>query len=156
MDLASKAVERLRETARAQANNTALNISYREVAAMTLLKQGKTRQALALFDEAVALTAIQAPPRGPVKPHKPVHELYGEASLQSGQAKKAAELFTQSLLRTPNRPWSVLGLARSYAELAEDQKASEQYLKLTQIWKNKNLSGYREALAYLARHSDRQ
>ena len=83
-----------------------------------------------------------------------MHELYAETLLQSGQAKKAAALFTQSLLRTPNRPWSVLGLARSYAKMAEDVKASEQYLKLTQIWNNKNLSGYREAQAYLARYGE--
>ncbi|MCH7507265.1 MAG: hypothetical protein IID60_08190 [Proteobacteria bacterium] len=154
VDLASKTVERLRETAEAKPDDIELNISYREVAALTLLKQGKIKQALALLDEGVALTANQAPPRGPVKPHKPVHELYAETLLQSGQAKKAAALFTQSLLRTPNRPWSVLGLARSYAKLAEDEKASEQYLKLTQIWNNKNLPGYREAQAYLARHGE--
>lgn len=154
MDLASKTVDQLQERAAAKPDNTYLNITYKEVAALTLLKQGKTKQALALFDEGVALTALQAPPRGAARPHKPIHELYGEALLQSGKLKKAVTLFTQSLLRTPNRPWSVLGLARSYAKLAEHEKASEQYLKLTTIWKNKTLPGYQEAQAYLAKHAN--
>ena len=70
--------------------------------------------------------------------------------LDQGNAGRAMELFSDSLLRMPNRPWSVLGLARSYAELGMTEDATAQYQKLTQIWINEELPGYQEAVSYLA------
>ena len=145
-----KAVSRLKEMAEDQPDNSTLNIIYREVSALSLAKQGKTEQATKLFDEAIVLTEAQLPPRGSANPYKPAYELYGEVMLEQGQAEKAAELFSQSLLRTPNRSWSVLGLARSYASLGKTAEASKQYRKLTEIWINKDLAGYKEAVSYLA------
>jgi tetratricopeptide (TPR) repeat protein len=151
MGVASNATEILRNMAESRPDSSTINIIYREVAALALFKQGNTKGALDLLDEGIALTNAQLPPRGPVNPAKPVHELYGEILLESGQVEKAIELFTQSLQRTPNRSWSMLGLARSYAAQGKNAQASEQYRKVTQIWINEGLPAYQEALEYLAR-----
>jgi tetratricopeptide (TPR) repeat protein len=74
--------------------------------------------------------------------------------LAQGQAEKAIELFSESLLRTPNKSWSVLGLARSYAAQGLSDQAREQYQKLTQILVDDQLPGYQEALSYLAAGGD--
>ena len=152
--MTEKAIARLREMAESQPNDSNLNIIYREVAGLSLARQGKAEQARALFDEAIALTDAQLPPRGSANPYKPAYELYGEVMLAEGHAGKAEELFTESLLRTPNRSWSILGLARSYAAQGRKDQAREQYRKLTQIWINEDLPGYQEALSYLAAGGD--
>ena len=117
---------------------------------MSLARQGRTEQAQSLFDEAIALTDAQLPPRGSANPYKPAYELYGEFMLAQGQAERAIELFSESLLRTPNKSWSVLGLARSYVAQGLSDQAREQYQKLTQILVDDQLPGYQEALSYLA------
>jgi len=153
-DMTEKAIMRLKEMADEQPNNSNLNIIYREVAGLSLARGGKAEQAQALFDEAIALTDAQLPPRGSANPFKPAYELYGEVMLAEGRAGKAAELFTESLLRTPNRSLSVLGLARSYAEQDMRHQASEQYQKLVDIWVDEDLPGYQEAVSYLAAGGD--
>ena len=74
--------------------------------------------------------------------------------LAQGQAERAIELFSESLLRTPNKSWSVLGLARSYVAQGLSDQAREQYHKLTQILIDDQLPGYQEALSYLAAEGD--
>ncbi|MBL4821016.1 MAG: tetratricopeptide repeat protein [Gammaproteobacteria bacterium] len=148
--LTEQVVAKLGEMAQANPDNSNLNIIYREVSGLALSRQGKAQQAETLFDEAIALTDAQRPPNGAANPFKPAHELYGEVMLAQGNAKKARELFSESLLRMPNRPRSVLGLARSYAQLGMTEDARAQYQKLTHIWVNKDLSGYEEAISYLS------
>ena len=152
--MTEKAITRLREMAQAQPDNSNTNIIYREVAGLSLARQGKAEQAQVLFDEAIALTDAQLPPRGSANPYKPAYELYGEVMLAQGQAEKAIELFSESLLRTPNKSWSVLGLARSYAAQGLTDQARGQYQKLTQILVDHQLPGYQEAMSYLAAGGD--
>jgi tetratricopeptide (TPR) repeat protein len=149
-----EAIERLQEMAESQPNDSNLNIIYREVAGLALAKQGKFEQAKALFDDAIEITDGQLPPRGSANPYKPAYELYGEVMLDQGRAREATELFTESLFRTPNRPRSVLGLARGYAEQGLTDQARKQYQKLTQILVDDQLPGYQEAMAYLAAGGD--
>jgi predicted Zn-dependent protease len=97
----------------------------------------------------VALTAQLPPPRGTANPLKPVHELYGEVLLKSGRYDEAVAVFQASLKRTPNRPRSLLGLARTYAQLGDESSASEQYRKLASIWKGYDANDLQEAEQYL-------
>ncbi|MEX2367830.1 MAG: tetratricopeptide repeat protein, partial [Pseudohongiellaceae bacterium] len=128
-----------------------LAIRERELSALLSLQEGNPDRASAAFEEALSLTDSKSPPRGPVTPIKPAHELYGEAMLAAGRYQQAAELFEQSLLLTPNRPWSLLGLARAYANLDQVEAARESYEKLGGIWSgNDELPGYQEATEYLA------
>ena len=126
-------------------------ISELEVAALIDLGQGRTQAALERLEKGIALADRTGAPRGAVQPVKPVHELYAEVRLELGQLDEAAGLFDASLRRTPNRPRSLLGLARTYAAQGRTKLAAEQYGKLVQIWEEREtLPEMDEALDYLA------
>jgi len=152
--MTAQSIERLKEMAESRPDDSNLNIVYREVAGLSLARQGMFEQAQTLFDEAIAITDDQLPPRGSANPYKPAYELYGEVMLEQGHPQEATGLFTESLFRTPNRPRSILGLARSYAAQGLTDQAREQYQKLTEISINAQLPGYQEAKSYLAAGGD--
>jgi DNA-binding SARP family transcriptional activator len=54
-----------------------------------------------------------------------------ELLLEAGRAKEAMQAFEQSLLRTPKRTPSVLGLARAAAAAGDQTTARAQYQELT-------------------------
>ena len=62
----------------------------------------------------------------------------------------AVQHFDVQLMRTPNRPLSLLGLARSYVALGDDDAAREEYRRLAEVWQNRDLPALREADVYLA------
>ncbi len=126
-------------------------ISELEVAALIELGQGQTQAALEHLEQGIALADRMGTPRGAAQPLKPVHELYAEVRLELGQLDEAAGLFEASLRRTPDRPRSLLGLARTYAAQGRTELAAEQYGKLAQIWEERRtLPELDEALDYLA------
>ena len=90
------------------------------------------------------------PPQGAAYPTKPVHELYAESLLEAGQTAQAIKMFEISLRRTPNRPLSLLGLARAQVKMGNAMEASEPYKKLTEIWENKDFPEVLEAKRHLA------
>jgi tetratricopeptide (TPR) repeat protein len=107
------------------------------------------QQALTLLTEAVELTNQQPLPNGAANPQKPPHELAGEALLEAGRPAQAVILFEKSLLRTPNRPWSLVGLARAQAAMNNATAAVSAYTTLLHIWDDDNLAAVREAKSYL-------
>ena len=103
------------------------------------------------MDEAVETVEAMAPPRGAANPIKPVHELYGEILAGFGADEDAAAMFETSLMRMPNRPRSLLGLARASVETGDFERATEAYEKLTQVWAGRtSFGGYQEAMRFLA------
>jgi tetratricopeptide (TPR) repeat protein len=163
LQLANQVVSRLQALVRASPNNIALKIGQLEVDAMAKLKEGNARialgeasqgrifqqQALTLLTEAVELTNQQPLPNGAANPQKPPHELAGEALLEAGRPAQAVILFEKSLLRTPNRPWSLVGLARAQAAMNNATAAVSAYTTLLHIWDDDNLAAVREAKSYL-------
>jgi len=161
--LATKVAQRLEDMASRAGANSSLQIIYREVAGLTLLREAqdetvqaseseiiaKTDQALVMLDEAAELAAAGPLPRGAAIPLKPAHELAGEAMLEAGQISRAAELFTASLLRTPNRPRSLLGAARAHRALGQDEEAADHYRSLLAVWHDDSMGAVQEARAYL-------
>ena len=103
-----------------------------------------------MYDSGVEIAESMRPPNGAPKPIKPVHELYGEALIAANKPGEAVDQFTTSLLRMPNRPLSLLGLARAYAALDEVSSARKIYQKLIVLWKNRKLPAAAEARRYLA------
>ncbi len=104
------------------------------------------------MDEAVAIVESRAPPRGAASPVKPVHELYGELLLDLDRPVDAIGKFETSLLRMPNRPRSLLGLARAHAAVGNEADAAEAYRALTRVWEGReSFEGMREARRYLER-----
>ena len=122
-----------------------------EVAALIELGQGRAQVALERLEEGIALAESMGAPRGAARPLKPVHELTAEVQLEIGQLDEAVGLFEASLRRTPNRPRSLLGLARSYAAQGRTELAAEQYRKLIRIWEEREtLPEMHEARDYIA------
>ena len=88
-------------------------------------------EALRFAREAAETERTLAAPSGPPEPIKPAFELYGEMLLEAGQANEAVAAFEQSLLRTPKRTPSVLGLARAAVAAGDSATARTRYQELT-------------------------
>lgn len=111
-----------------------LRTMHAEVAALVLLEKGKRDEAIALLEQGVAIAEAGSAPRGAANPLKPVHELLAETLLQLGKPEQAVTYFEKSLLRTPNRPQSLLGLARAKIEIGETVAGAMLYRRLADIW----------------------
>lgn len=131
-----------------------LEIMARSVAGLISITEGDADKGLAMLAEGVEIAESMRPPNGAPDPLKPIHELYGEALLDANKADEAAAQFSRSLLRTPNRPLSLLGLARSYAALGDEEAARRQYQKLAEVWKDRDFPVLEEAHRYLAAADD--
>jgi len=163
LDLANSVADRLAALAAASPNNTVLKVSHLEVAALTQLQRAADQlrlgssasglelqqQALSMLTEAVTLTEQGRLPNGAANPMKPAHELSGEAFLAADKPEMALDLFQKSLSRMPNRPWSLLGAARSYAKLNQIVDASQMYESLLAVWTDDSSAPVREAKKYL-------
>lgn len=161
--LADKVAARLAELLSASPGNESLRVAQMEVDAMAKLRDAQhqldagmsddgsalRQQALKILLDAVAITDKQRLPNGAANPLKPVHELAGDALLQAGQAQQAADMYAASLLRTPNRPWSLLGAARSHAALNHQAQAAELYTDLLAIWSDDAHPAVQEARKFL-------
>ncbi|QNL20481.1 hypothetical protein HZR84_00440 [Hyphobacterium sp. CCMP332] len=102
------------------------------------------------FEKAILLEESLNPPTGPPDIIKPIHELYAEICLKEGKIEKSIDLFKTSLMRTPNRSMSRLGLARAYRVNGDFASAKYQYEKFAENYSNasddKNQS---EALTFI-------
>ena len=161
--LAETAVRMLAEAAEAESddadrsyyarNGKPLQIMAKEIAGMLAIARGETDTGLALLAEGVAVAESMRPPNGAPNPLKPVHELYGEALLAAGRSGDAREVFETSLLRTPNRPLSLRGLARSHVALEQHAEAQAIYASLVEGWRDRDVPWRQEAETYLESRS---
>ena len=126
-----------------------LQIMAKEVAGMLAIASGDTDAGLALLQEGVAIAESMRPPNGAPNPLKPVHELQGEALLAAARPEEALEAFEKSLLRTPNRPLSLRGLARAHAALGQHAQARDIYTRLLEGWRDRDVPWRAEAERYL-------
>ena len=130
--------------------NRNARIMAKEVGALLHARMGQGGVATGLMDEAQAIVEEGAPPRGPASPVKPVHELYGEILLDLGRPADAIEKFETSLRRMPNRPRSLLGVARAYVKTGDREMAAEAYEKLLAVWAGReSFDGFQEARRFL-------
>ncbi|MEM1228956.1 MAG: tetratricopeptide repeat protein [Pseudomonadota bacterium] len=117
-----------------------------------LIAEGKSEQGHEML-RASTLIAQQLPlPRGAPIPLKPAHEFYGEALLAAGKPDGAIAAFDASLRRMPNRPRSLLGLARASVALGNVNDAREHYESVAGIWKDRNVPELKEVEEYLTAH----
>ncbi len=126
-----------------------LQIMAKEVAGVLAIARGDVEAGLSQLAEGVAIAESMRPPSGAPNPLKPVHELYGEALLAAARPEDARAAFAASLLRTPNRPLSLRGLARSHDALGQDAEARATYERLAESWRDRNVPWRQEAEAYL-------
>ena len=138
------------EAALGEAGGGRTEVMHKMVGALYHAGMGHAGVATDLMDEAQAAIEAMAPPRGAASPIKPVHELYGEILLDLGRAAAAVEKFETSLDRMPNRPRSLLGLARAHAANGNREEAAEAYQKLTEVWAGReSFEGYQEAMRFM-------
>jgi tetratricopeptide (TPR) repeat protein len=97
-----------------------------EVTALARANAGKHDEAIAQLRRATVLEESLRPPSGPPDMLKPSHELFGEVLLGAGRPAEAAAQFQTALLRQPNRPRSLLGLARA-AKGSDPKLAARAY-----------------------------
>ena len=84
---------------------------------------------------------------------KPAHELYGELLLDADRAAEAMAAFEQSLLRTPRRTPSLLGLARAAAKVGATDVARQNFATLRDMSSAAPSSpAVEEATKWLAAH----
>ncbi|NOX48944.1 MAG: hypothetical protein GXP16_00170, partial [Gammaproteobacteria bacterium] len=159
LDVAEVVVDRLQERAgQLQSeldpsyyarNGKPVLIMYHQVAGALNIAQGNIDLGLDHLGKGVTVAESMRPPNGAPNPIKPAHEFYAEYLLSSNRAQRAVEMFTISLSRTPNRPLSLLGLARSYVALGHHDEATAAYRKLAAIWKGKDFPELTEANRFL-------
>jgi tetratricopeptide (TPR) repeat protein len=107
--------------------------------------------AVRFFGQAIEIIEPMPPPRGSANPIKPLYEMYGEVLVDLGRYEDAIEQFETSILLLPNRPRSLLGMARAQAAAGQTDIAAEYYQMLIDIWQgNDGFEGVTEAHAYLA------
>ena len=106
-----------------------------ELAAAVQASRGDYDQAVQSMKQAMTLEEALPPPSGPPAVLKPTHELLGEILLMAGRPKEAAQQFARSLQRQPLRARSVLGAARTAAQVQDHREAKEQYAVLREIYK---------------------
>ena len=107
--------------------------------------------AVRFFGQAIEIIEPMAPPRGSANPIKPLYEMYGEVLVDLGRYEDAIEQFETSIILLPNRPRSLLGMARAQAATGQTDIAAEYYQMLIDIWQgNDGFEGVTEARTYLA------
>jgi tetratricopeptide (TPR) repeat protein len=112
----------------------AVEIAEKELAALLLQSDGRSKEALQLIAEAAAVEDRMSFEFGPPAPPKPARELFGEILLQLARPQEARRQFELSLLRTPRRALSLLGRARALAQSGDLAGAREAYTELRRIW----------------------
>lgn len=112
----------------------AVSVMAQELAAMLSMTDGQSTKALELMRAAVAIEDKTPYEAGPPSPPKPAHELLGEMLLSLGQPQLARVQFELALRRAPARALSLLGRARSFAEMGNESAARDAYLELQRTW----------------------
>ena len=105
-------------------------ILEKEIAAAVRWAAGQKDEAVRLAKEAADMELALNAPSGPPDPMKPALELYGELLLEANRPADAAAAFSQSLLRTPKRTPSTLGLARALTRAGKAGAARQHYAEL--------------------------
>jgi tetratricopeptide (TPR) repeat protein len=129
-------LKRMRERIVAEGNAyraQSIAILENEVGALASLARGDHAQALRLARDAAEIERTMTAPSGPPDPIKPAHELYGEVLLAADRPAEAVPAFEQSLLRTPKRTPSLLGLARAAAASGDAATARRAYAEIAEM-----------------------
>ena len=108
-------------------------ILEKELGALARLAAGRKEEAVRLAKEATEIELTTDPPSGPPTPMKPALELYGDVLLELDRSADAAAAYAQSLLRTPKRTPSLLGLARASARAGNLSAARQHYTELANM-----------------------
>lgn len=140
-DLAAECIDMLEAkskddegTVRGAERATTAGIMYKMLEGVLALEMGQNDAAVDHLQAAVKRELATPAPRGPVSPIKPALEVYGDALRQLNRPTDAIPQYEQSLLRTPNRPDSLFGLAQALDAADRRDEAIDIYRRLADIW----------------------
>ena len=88
----------------------------------------KLKEAAAIED---SIDDLSQPPY----PVIPANELCGYLLLEFNRPAEATTHFQKALLRTPNRPKAIFGLARAAQALGDSETAEKRYEQFLALWK---------------------
>jgi tetratricopeptide (TPR) repeat protein len=91
--------------------------------------------AVAKLKEAVTIEDSIDDLSQPPYPAIPANELCGDLLLNLNRPAEASTYFQKALLRTPNRPKIVFGLARAAQSLGQNETARKRYEEFLAIWR---------------------
>jgi predicted Zn-dependent protease len=96
---------------------------------------GDADGALAKLKEAAAVEDAIDDLSQPPYPVIPANELCGNLLLELNRPTGAVTYFQRALMRTPNRPKAIFGLARAAQALGDDEMAAKRYEEFLTVWK---------------------
>jgi tetratricopeptide (TPR) repeat protein len=115
-------------------NRQLAQIMSAEVAGLLQLARGQNAEALKTLAIGARLEAERPRPIARPYPLKPAAELYAEALFASGDADGAVRQFQASLVRTPRRAASLIGLARAAQAAGQRQLAAKTAREFIAMW----------------------
>jgi predicted Zn-dependent protease len=112
-----------------------ISLQSKEAEAFAAEATGDADDAVAKLKEAVAMEDSIDDLSQPPYPAIPANELCGSLLLELNRPREAATYFQRALLRTPNRPKVIFGLARAAEALGDNGTAGKRYAEFVTIWK---------------------
>ena len=113
-----------------------ITLEAQEAEAFAAEAAGDADRALAKLKAAVAIEDSIDDLSQPPYPVIPATELAGNLLLDFNRRAEAVPYFQATLLRTPNRPKAIFGLARAAQAMGDNTTAMERYREFLMIWKD--------------------
>jgi tetratricopeptide (TPR) repeat protein len=113
-----------------------ITLQAKEAQAFAAEAASDADHAVMRLKEAVAIEDSIADLSQPPYPVIPATELAGSLLLDLNRPMEAAPYFRKTLLRTPNRPKAIFGLARAAQAMGDNATARERYQAFLNIWKD--------------------
>jgi tetratricopeptide (TPR) repeat protein len=112
-----------------------ISLEAKEAEAFAAEAAGDTGEAVAKLKDAVAIEDSIDDLSQPPYPVIPANELCGNLLLELNRPGEASTYFQKALLRTPNRPKAIFGLARAAQAVGDSETAGKRYEEFLAIWK---------------------
>jgi len=131
-----------------------ITIQANEAEAFAAQAAGDANGVIAHMNEATEVEDSIFALSQPSYPAIPAHELYGNMLLGLNRPAEAEKQFLLALIRTPNRPKSIYGIARAAQATGDNATARQRYQQLLVLWKNADPDRPEIAVAkeFLAKH----
>ena len=111
----------------------ALTIAARMAEGELAAREGRTDEAIALLEEAVALED-GLPYNEPPVWHHPVRQVLGGVLLDAGRAQRAEEVYRADLTRVRENGWSLFGLAAALRAQGKTAEADQVAQRFSRAW----------------------
>jgi tetratricopeptide (TPR) repeat protein len=153
-DAAAKLAALAREPGQHPFAQLIIGLQATEAEAFAAEAAGDVSGAVVKLQEAVATEDSIDDLSQPPYPAIPANELCGTLLLELNRPAEALTYFEKALLRTPNRPRVVFGMARAAAAMGDNEAARRRYQEFLQIWRtaDPDLRELATAKAFLRSH----